>query len=101
MKEVDQKDISLIKAQLKEAFTDGMFMAYRKLTMIRWAGKHVDIYANKIMQLTGLAGFEGAGLERFTKLAVVTGFPNVISIELQQAPKIETLAMGDLLAPQL
>ena len=66
--------------------------------MVRWAGERVDVYANKIRQLVGLAGFEGAGLLRFTKLAFVTGFPNTISIELQQAPNIETLAMGDLLA---
>ena len=96
MKEEDQKDI--IEAQLKEAFTDGAFTAYRKLTMLRWAGERVDVYANKIRQLAGLAGFEGAGLEWFTKLAFVTGFPNAISIELQQAPNIETLAMGELLA---
>ena len=85
MKEEDQKDISLIEAWLKEAFTDGAFMAYRKLTMVRWAGERVNVYANKIRQLAGLAGLEGAGLERFTKLAFVTGFPNAISIELQQA----------------
>ena len=97
MKEEDQKDISLIEAWLKEAFMDGTFTAYRKLTMVRWAGECVDMYANKIMQLAGLAGFERAGLERFTKLAFVTGFPNAISIELQQAPNIKTLAMGDLL----
>ena len=58
----NQKDISLIKAWLKEAFMDGAFMAYRKLTMVRWAGERVDIYANKIRQLARLAGFEGAGL---------------------------------------
>ena len=98
MKEEDQKHISLIEARLKEAFTDGAFTAYRKLTMVRWAGERVDVYANKIRQLSGLAGFEGAGLERFTKLVFVTGFPNGISIEQQQAPKIETLATGDLLA---
>ena len=95
MKEEDQKDISLIEAWLKEAFTDGAFMVYRKFTMVRWAGEHVNIYANKIRQL---AGFKGAGLERFTKLAFVTGFPKAISIELQPASKIETLGMGDPLA---
>ena len=98
MKEEDQKDISLIEARLKEEFTDGAFTAYRKLTMARWTGKRVDVYANKIRQLAGLAGFEGAGLEKFTKLAFVIGFPNAISIELQQASNIETLAMGDQLA---
>ena len=34
MKEEDQNDISLIEIRLKEAFMDGTFMAYRKLTMI-------------------------------------------------------------------
>ena len=94
MKEV-QKDISVIEDRLKDEFMDGAFTAYRKLTMVRWAGESVDVYANKIRQL---AGFEGAGLERFTKLAFLSGFLNAISIELQQAPNIETLAMGDLLA---
>ena len=56
MKEEDQKYISLIKARLM----DGTFTAYRKLTMVRWAGEHVDVYANKIRLLAGLAGFEGA-----------------------------------------
>ena len=83
MKEEDQRDISLIEAQVKEAFTDNAFTAYRKLTLVRWAGERVDIYANKIRQLAGLAGFEGAGLERFMKLAFVTGFPNTISTEWQ------------------
>ena len=95
--EEDQKDISLIEVRLKEAFTNGAFTTYRKLTMVRWAGECVDIYPNKIRQLEGLAGFEGAGLERFMKLAFITGFPNAISIELQQALNIETLDMGDLL----
>ena len=96
MKEEDQKDISLIKARLKKAFMDGAFTAYRKLTMVRWDGERVNVYVNKIRQLAGLAGFKGAGLERFTKLPFIRGFPNAISTELQQALKIETLAMGDL-----
>ena len=48
MKEEDQKDISPNKARLKEAFTDGAFTAYRRFTMVGWAGERVDIYANKI-----------------------------------------------------
>ena len=32
----NQKDIDLIEARLKEIFTDGVFTAYEKLTMIRW-----------------------------------------------------------------
>ena len=78
-------------------FTDSMFMAYRKLIRVRWADECVDVYANKIRQLAGLAGFEGGGLERFMRLVFVTGFSNTILIKLQQVPNIETLTMGDLL----
>ena len=38
MEENDQKQIEQIEARLKVAFTDGAFAAYRKVTMIRWAG---------------------------------------------------------------
>ena len=53
MEEDDQKQIEQIEARLKEAFTDDAFAAYRKVTMIRWAGEYVDVYANKIRQLVG------------------------------------------------
>ena len=59
MEEDNQKQIEQIKARLKEAFTNDVFAAYRKGTMIRWAGERVDVYANKIKQLIGLAGFKG------------------------------------------
>ena len=51
--------------------------------MVRWAGECVDVFAIKIRQLIGLAVFEGAGMEKLTKLVFVTGFPNTISLELQ------------------
>ena len=62
--------------------------------MIRWVGKCVDVYANKIRQLVGLARFNGDGLEELMKLTFVTGFPNIISIRLQQAPNIDALDYG-------
>ena len=96
MMENDQKDIDQIEAQLKEAFTDNAFTAYRKLTMVRWTGEHVEVFANKIRQLVGLAGFEGAGIERFTKLTFIMGFPGTISIGLQQAPNTETRTTGSM-----
>ncbi len=58
-------------AGLKEVFTDNVFAAYRKVTMIRWAGECVDGYANKIRLLVGLAGFKRDGLERLMKLTFV------------------------------
>ena len=96
MEEDDQKQIEQIEAQLKEAFTDDAFAAYR--IMIKWAGERVDVYANKIRQLVGLAGFKRDGMERLTKLAFVTGFPDTVSIGLQQAPNIEALTMRDLIS---
>ena len=82
MEETSQRDAEQIKAQLKEAFTDDAFTAYRKLTMVKWAGKHMDVFVNKIKQLIRLARFEGAEMERLSKLAFITEFPDTISIEL-------------------
>ena len=94
MEETSQRDAKQIKAWLKETFTDDTFTVYRKLTMVRWAGEHVNIFR----QLIRLTGFEVAEMERLNKLVFVTGFPNTISIELQQALNIKALTMGDLLA---
>ena len=71
MKEKDQQDVDQIEVRLKEAFTDGTFAAYRKLTLVRWEGAQVDVNVNRIRQLVGLAAFEGVGLERLAKLTFV------------------------------
>ncbi|CAE1293201.1 CNBP [Acanthosepion pharaonis] len=98
MEEEDQGNIDLIEARLKQAFTDDAFSAYRKLTMVRWTGERVDVYANKVRQFVRLTGFEGAEMERLTKLAFIMGFPDVISLELRQAPNVEALTVGKFLA---
>lgn len=97
MKESDQTDADKIEARLKEAFTDGPFVAYRKLVQVKWTGEQVDVYANEIRRLAGLAGFTGESLERLVKLTFVNGFPDSISIELQQVENITTLPMSELL----
>ena len=66
MEEASQRDIEQIESRLKEAFSDNAFAAYRKLTMVRWAGECVDVFTNKIRQLIGMAGFEGAEMEKLT-----------------------------------
>ena len=63
--EDDQKDIDLIVIHLK-VFTDGVFTAFRKLTLIRWAGKRVDIHTNRIKQWLGMAEFKEIELERLS-----------------------------------
>ena len=81
-------------AEENEAFTDDAFAVYRKETMIKWAGAHVNAYTKKIRQLVGLAGFKGDRLERLMKLVFVMGFPNTGSIGLQLVPNIKALTMG-------
>ena len=92
--ETGEDDQKQIEARLKEAFTDDALVAYKKVTMIKWAGECVDVYANKIRQLVRLAGFKGDGLERLTKLAFIMGFPDIASIGVQQVLNIKVLTMG-------
>ena len=97
MEEEDQKDASKIKDKLIEAFSDSAFVAYNKLTSAKWTGEAVDIYVNELRRLAGLAGFTGASCETIVKLAFVTGFPDDISTELQQIPKIKQVHMTEVL----
>lgn len=50
---VEQTNISLIEARLKESFSDGAFSAYPKFKLVRWAGESVDVYANRIQECQG------------------------------------------------
>ena len=96
--EKDQSDADVIEKKLVEAFTDGPFVAYAKLVSLKWVGQPVDVYANEIRRLAALAQFEGDELEKITKLTFINGFPNSISVELQQVDKIMTLPMSDVLS---
>ena len=97
MSEADQKVGGKIESRLKEAFTDGEFTAYGKLGRAKWAGEQVDVFANEIRRLASLSGFDGVGLERTVKLNFVNGFPEDISMKLQQLPDIKTISMSDLI----
>lgn len=57
----------------------------------------MDVYANKIQQVAGMAGLISRGFETSMRLTFVTGYHNDISAEFQQVPVIETLTIGDLL----
>ena len=64
--------------KLKAAFSDDAFSAFAKLVQLKWTGEPVDVYANEIRRLAGLAKFVGAGLENVVKLTFVNGFPDNI-----------------------
>ena len=71
-----------IEIRLVTAFTEGPFEAYEKLKWFKWTGESGDVYANTIKRLAGLVGYVGIGLDHTAKLALVTGFPDDISVAL-------------------
>ena len=98
MSEDDQNKAMELERKLKEAFSDGQFIAYGKLVNMKWTGEPVDVYANEIRRLAGLSGLKGEGLETIVKLNFVHGFPENISIELHQIENIEKLLVSDILS---
>lgn len=98
MEESEQASAAKIEARLKAAFTDGPFVAYGKLVNMRWTGEQVDVYANEIRRLAGLAGFTGDSLEHIVRLTFVNGFPDHIGMELKQAQNIATMSVSDILS---
>ena len=94
----EQSNAEIIIARLKEAFTDGAFIAYAKLVRMKWTGQPVDVYANEIRRLAGLAGIKGEGLESVVRLTFVNGFPDTISASLQQVDEVMGKPVSDLIS---
>lgn len=57
--EGDQTKVEKIEGRLKEVFGQGRFEAYGKLKGLRWKGEQVDVLANEIRRLAGLAWWTG------------------------------------------
>ena len=93
-----QTDVKRIEDRSKEAFTEGVFVSYNKLSMICWAGQTVDDYVNEIRRLAGLSGFAWEGLETGVKLAFVNRFLEYVSVALQQLRKIAGTDMDELIS---
>ena len=98
MGEMEQGNIHRIEAKLKEAFTDGPFVAYSKLISKKWSGEPVDVFATELRRLIGLAGMKGEGAETLIRLAFVNGFPEAVSVELQQIEGVDEMKVSDLLS---
>lgn len=97
MNEADKSCAIKIEKKLKEAFTCGPFVAYKKMNALKWAGEPVDVFANELRRWGGLAGFKGAELEKVVKLTFINALPEKASLDLQQVENITTLPMGDVL----
>ena len=98
MNELEQTGVKRIEDRLKEAFTEVVFVSYKKLSRIRWAGQTVDVYANEIRRQAGLSGFVGKRLETAVKLAFVNGFPGEVAVVLQQLPNVAGTDMDELIS---
>ena len=83
--------------RLVTAFTEGPFEAYEKLKRFKLTGESVDVYANTIKRLAGLAGYVGIRLDHTAKLAFVSGVPDDVSVALQQLLHIERMDVSKLL----
>ena len=88
--------IDSIVGRLKEVYCESTFVAHVKLTRLKWTGEPVDEFATEIRRLAGLAGFVDE-VERVTRLTFVNSFPDHISVELQQVPGVDGMAMSELL----
>ena len=96
LSEVERLDGDAIKEKLTVAFSDDPFTAYGKLIQSKWTGEPVDVFANEIRRLAGLAKFSGEGLENIVKLTFINGFPDNIGVALQQMPNVIKLEMNDI-----
>ena len=92
-----KKDVTKIENRLKEAFAQGRYEAYTQLMGLRWTGEQVDVLANEVRRLAGLAGWLDEGLELTVKLAFITAFPDRISAELKQMTNFENTSMSELI----
>ena len=97
MDETERRDPAKIKNRLKEAFCDGSFVAYAKVTSMKWGGEEVDVYANEIRWLAGLARFEGPFLEHIVKLTFINGLLDYMSVQLQQVGGILDSSLAESL----
>ena len=98
MDETERKDPAKIKNRLREVFCDGPFnVAHAKLSSMKWGGEEVDVYANEIRWLAGLARFEGLSLEHIVKLTFINGLPDYMSVQLQQVGGILDSSLAEIL----
>lgn len=98
LSDADKEKSNVITRKLLDAFSDSRFVAYNKLKAAQWTGESVDVFANNLRRMGRDSGFTGDGLEEIVKLAFVTGFPEHISVELQQVQGIEEMKVSEIMA---
>ncbi len=89
----EKLDADFITRRLRRVFGMDPFVAYERLTQMRWGGEAIDVYLNKIRCLARTAGIKD---DVIVKRAFVTTLPPIISKDLRSLPDIETLGVEDL-----
>ena len=98
LEESIRKDFSLLSKELLRAYSDSECVSYSKLRATKWTGEPVEVYANNLRRLARGCGLKTQGLEQVVKLAFITGFPETISVELQQIEGVEGMQVSQLLS---
>ena len=57
----------------------------------------MDVFANEMKRLAGLARFEGPCLEHIVKLTFINGLPEYMSVQLQQVRDILDPSLAEIL----
>lgn len=73
-------------------------MSYVWLDKIRWPYEQIQVFANEIRRLAGLADYTREGLEQTVRLQFMIGFPNCISVVQKQLPNIKTASLSEIIS---
>ena len=93
-----RNDFRCLSQELLRAYSDSQIVSFSKLRALQWAGEPVEVFANNIRKLARGSGLTGEGLEQVVKLSLITGFPDSISVELQQATGVDNMSVSDVLS---
>ena len=95
--ESKKSDYSALSRELIRAYSDSQSVSFCKLKAAKWTGEPVEVFANNLRRMARGCGLEKEGLEQVVKLAFITGFPDSISVELQQIEGVDSMVVSQLI----
>ena len=95
--ESKKNDYSALSRELIRAYSDSQSVSFCKLKAAQWTGEPVEVFANNLRRMARGCGLEKEGLEQVVKLAFINGFPDSISVELQQVEGVDSMVVSQLI----